>query len=104
MISEVSVCLMVACMKIIKRNVQLKLNNERIDDSIPLFIPTEYVITELQNIMCLSEQLKVIIFGDTYTKQINKESSHFQYLISTLADKLLVELSLIKKNSKMSAM
>ena len=89
MISEVSVCLMVACMKIIKRNIQLKLNNGRIDDSISLFIPTEYMITELQNIICLSEQLKVIIFGDTYTKQINKESSQFQYLISTLADKTL---------------
>ena len=89
MISEVSVCLMVACMKIIKRNIQLKLNNGRIDDSIPLFIPTEYVISELQNIMCLSEQLKVIIFGDTYIKQIDTESPRFQYLISTLADKTL---------------
>ena len=89
MISEVSVCLMVACMKIIKRNIQLKLNNGRIDDSIPLFIPTEYVITELQNIMCLSEQLKAIIFGDTYTKLIDIESPRFQYLLSTLADKTL---------------
>ena len=89
MISEVSVCLMVACMKIIKREIQLATNHGVIDDSIPLFIPTEYVIHQLRDTMCLNEQLRAILFGDTYQKQIDIDSKLFTYLISVLADKTI---------------
>ena len=89
MISEVAASLMIACMKIIKRDVQLSINNGEIDDSIPLFIPTEYVIEELHKVICLNEQFKSLFFGTTYSKIVNVESPQLKYLISTLADKTL---------------
>ena len=89
MISEVVASLMIACMKIIKRDVQLSINKEEIDDSIPLFIPTEYVIEELQKVICLSEQFRSLVFGATYGQNVNIESPQLKYLISTLADKTL---------------
>ena len=89
MISEVAASLMIACMKIIKRDVQLSINNGEIDDSIPLFIPTEYVIEVLHKVICLSEQFRLLFFGTTYSKNVNVESPQLKYLISALADKTL---------------
>ena len=89
MISEVTASLMIACMKIIKRDVQLSINNEVIDESILLFIPTEYVIEELQKFICLNKQFRSLFFGTTYSKNVNVESPQLKYLISALADKTL---------------
>ena len=87
MLSEVFASLMIAGMKIIKRNVQMAVNDGVIDDSIPLFIPTEYVIEEFQKVVCLSEQFRSLVFGSTYSKYVNIDSPQLKYLISTLADK-----------------
>ena len=89
MISEVAASLMIACMKIIKRDVQLSINNGVIDESILLFIPTEYVIEELQKIICLNEQSTSLIFEAINSKNVNVESPQLKYLISALADKTL---------------
>ena len=89
MISEVFASLMISCMKIIKRDVQLSINDGVIDDSIPLFIPTEYVIEELQKVIWMNEQLRSWVFGTFYNKNVNVESPQLSYLISTLADKTL---------------
>ena len=89
MISEVFTCLLISSMKIIKRNIQLKLNDGKIDDSIPLFIPTEYVINELKEIVFINEQFRAIVFGSTYSKKIDIDCPQFVHLVSALADKTL---------------
>ena len=89
MISEIAVSLMIASMKIVKREVQLAINDGEIDDSIPLFIPTGYVVAELRKIFYLSEQFRAMVFGNTYEKHVDVENPKLKYIISTLADKTL---------------
>ena len=89
MISEIAVSLMIASMKIVKREVQLAVNDGEIDDSIPLFIPTGYVVAVLRKIFYLSEQFRVMVFGNTYEKHVDVENPKLKYIISTLADKTL---------------
>ena len=89
MISEIAVSLMIASMKIVKREVQLAVNDGEIDDSIPLFIPTGYVVAELRKIFYLSEQFRALLFGRTYEKHVDVENPKLKYIISTLADKTL---------------
>ena len=89
MISEIAVSLMIASMKIVKREVQLAVNDGEIDDSIPLFIPTGYVVAELRKIFYLSEQFRAMVFGNTYEKHVDVENPKLKYIISTLADKTL---------------
>ena len=60
MISEIFASLLVANMKIIKRKLQLHFNDGIIDDSVPLFVPTEYIVNEFFSSMFIDQHLKSI--------------------------------------------
>ena len=89
MISEVFACLLVANMKIIKRKLQLHFNDGIIDDSIPLFVPTEYIVNEFFSSMFIDQHLKSIILGKMYSKNEITDNKRLRMLISALADKSL---------------
>ena len=89
MISEVFACLLVANMKIIKRKLQLHFNDGIIDDSIPLFVPTEYIVNEFFSSMFIDQHLKSIILGKMYSKNKITDNKKLRMLISALVDKSL---------------
>ena len=89
MISEVFACLLVANLKIIKRKLQLHLNDGIIDDSVPLFVPTEYIVNEFFSSMFIDQHLKSIILGKMHSKNEIIDNKRLRMLISALADKSL---------------
>ena len=85
-LSEVFICIMIATLKIVKREFRDIANNFVHDDVIPLFAPTKYVVLELKKNMFIREQFKSFFIGPNYKREKNIDSQRFELLISYLAD------------------
>uniref|UniRef100_A0A7S3N4R1 Uncharacterized protein n=1 Tax=Euplotes harpa TaxID=151035 RepID=A0A7S3N4R1_9SPIT len=94
MISEVIAVVLISTMKIVKREFILKLKDGILDDSDPLFVPTEYVINELYANLFLNKVLRSLVYGQEFKRDIDVESPRFKYLVSALADKTLKGLDM----------
>ena len=88
LLSEVVISIIIATLKMVKREFKDLLSQYVHDDSIPLFVPTKYVILELRKSMFIDEQFRSILVGPTYKRNII-ENDRFELLINYLADSSL---------------
>ena len=85
-LSEVFICIMIATLKIVKREFRDIANQNVHDDVIPLFVPTKYVVLELKKNMFIKEQFKSLFTVPEENEEKNIDSQRFELLISYLAD------------------
>ena len=88
-LSEVFICIMIATLKIVKREFRDIANNFVHDDVIPLFVPTKYVVLELKKNMFIREQFKSFFIGPNYKREKNIDSQRFE-LLTVLLKKLVL--------------
>ena len=100
-LSEVVICIMVATMKIVKRDFR-DLNGDYVhDDTIPLYVPTKYLVLELRKNLFVDEQLRSLLVGPTYKRKQSINNERLEMLVSYLADCSLGGTNVNPDNSKL---
>ena len=100
-ISEVVICIIIATMKIVKRDFR-DLNGDYVhDDTIPLYVPTKHLILELRKNLFVDEQLRSLLVGPTYKRKQSINNGRLEMLVSYLADCSLGGTNVNPDNSKL---
>ena len=89
MISEVVLLIMIGTIKIIKRRIKQQLPNSYPDDSIPMYLPTSFVVKDLHKYMHIGKQMRSMIFDHELTAEDYEEFPEINELVEILADRSL---------------
>ena len=89
MISEVVLLIMIGTIKIIKRRIRQQLPNSYPDDSIPMYLPTSFVVKDLHKYMHIGKQMRSMIFDHELTAEDYEEFPEINELVEILADRSL---------------
>ena len=89
LLSEVVISIIIATLKMVKREFKDLLSQYIHDDSTSLFVPTKYVILELRKNLFIDEQFRSILVGPSYKRKNIIENDRFEQLIYYLADSSL---------------
>ena len=89
LLSEVVISIIIATLKMAKREFKDLLSQYVHDDSTPLFVSTKYVILELRKNLFIDEQFRSILVGPRYKRKNIIKNDRFELLIYYLADSSL---------------
>ena len=93
MLSDSIIYVMVATMKQIIVNIQKNIGTGAIDNSKPIYAPTDMIIQELISNLYLDEHFKTIVFGIHYKNRRNFDRTKLKILAKTIANRTLWDIS-----------